>query len=308
MKTQLAVSAVIPTYNRASYLPQAIDSVLRQTHRVREIIVVDDGSTDDTRQVAASYGDLVRYVWRENGGEAAARNTGVQAATQEWVAFLDSDDMWLPQKIEAQAEALRAYPDAGLCYCEDGQPDPAGRFEGNAHILPPRPRETMYRLLLERSMVGISTIVVRRSLLLQTEPFDTALHWGVDWELIARLARLTDFVEVDQTLVYYRIHAGSISNNIDLRVKHGVDALRKIYADPDAARFRRQLPRKVSEIIADAGTDLYYAGDHVEARRMLVRAIAACPGNRCAWSYLARSLAPRPVVSAIRRRRARLSS
>jgi glycosyltransferase involved in cell wall biosynthesis len=308
MTSEFAVSAVIPTYNRADYLPQAIDSVLGQTHPVREVIVVDDGSTDDTGRVVASYGNRVRYIRRENGGEAAGRNTGVQAATQEWVAFLDSDDMWLPQKIEAQAAALSAYPESGLCYCEDGQPDSNSRFEGSPRIVPPRPKESMYRLLLDRSLVGISTVMVRRELMLAVAPFDTTLHWGVDWELLARLARITEFVEVDETLVYYRLHAGSITANLDVRVRYGVEAVRKIYSDPAAARFRSRLPQKVSEIIADAGTDLYYSGAHSAARRLLLQAVAACPGNTHAWSYLAKTLIPASVAQFGRSRRRVLSA
>lgn len=96
------VSIVVPTYNRARYVIQAIDSVLAQTFRDYEIIVVDDGSTDNTKEILQSYNDKIRYIYQTNKGVSAARNTGICVAKGEWIAFLDSDDIWLPDKLEKQ--------------------------------------------------------------------------------------------------------------------------------------------------------------------------------------------------------------
>jgi len=106
MSSAVQVTVVIPAYDRAHLLGRAIDSVLGQTLTPAAVIVVDDGSVDDTKAVVQAYGDEVRYVWQLNAGGAAARNHGVELAETEWVAFLDSDDLWLPNHLELLAEAV----------------------------------------------------------------------------------------------------------------------------------------------------------------------------------------------------------
>src|SRR4051812_26302017 len=116
MDTGPLVSVVIATYNSGRFVGQAVRSVLAQTYRPFEIVVVDDGSTDDTAGVLAGYRDGVRYVYQENRGPAAARNRGIAEAAGELVAFLDADDEWHPEKLSRQWEALSASPRAGLVH------------------------------------------------------------------------------------------------------------------------------------------------------------------------------------------------
>ena len=114
------ISVVIPAYNHGRFLREAIDSVLAQTYAPLEIIVVDDGSTDDTEQIVRSYGDRVRYIRQQNAGVGAARNNGIANARGEYVAFLDSDDLWLPEKLAVQVEYMRRHPECAACavpYC-----------------------------------------------------------------------------------------------------------------------------------------------------------------------------------------------
>ena len=115
----IQISAVIPTYNRAHLIGPAVESVLRQTKQPAEIIVVDDGSTDDTREQVASFGDLVRYIYQANSGASAARNRGVREARSEWIAFLDSDDLWLETHLERMAHAICATAGAACFYFAD---------------------------------------------------------------------------------------------------------------------------------------------------------------------------------------------
>lgn len=109
------ISVVIPAYNAGAFISRAIESVLAQTSRAAEIIVVDDGSTDDTAEQAQKYGDQVRYIYQENVGASAARNTGIKAARYEWIAFLDGDDEWLPQKLQHQIDLLQRNPELIWC-------------------------------------------------------------------------------------------------------------------------------------------------------------------------------------------------
>jgi len=108
------VSVVIPTYNRAPYVTMAIESALAQSYQDYEIIVVDDGSTDGTRDVLEPYRDRIRYMYQDNKGVSAARNTGIQESRGEWIAFLDSDDEWLPNKLEIQIGYVKSYPEICL--------------------------------------------------------------------------------------------------------------------------------------------------------------------------------------------------
>src|SRR5437773_3781756 len=117
MLMNVTVSVVIPTYNYARYLPEAIDSALAQTHAPLEVIVVDDGSTDDTPRVLAVYGDRIRVIRQANRGPGAARNTGIAAARGEYVGFLDADDVWLPRKLELQMARFEADQGLGLVHC-----------------------------------------------------------------------------------------------------------------------------------------------------------------------------------------------
>src|SRR5690349_8009529 len=109
---EVVVSVIIPTYNRAYCLEAAIQSALKQTYAGKEIIVVDDGSTDETKSLLAKYSSNVRILHQSNAGVGAARNAGVRAARGEWIAFLDSDDEWIPEKIDVQMRALTQYPRA----------------------------------------------------------------------------------------------------------------------------------------------------------------------------------------------------
>src|SRR5215510_13181409 len=113
------VSVVIATYNRSRQVREAIDSVLAQTLPVREVIVVDDGSKDDTRAQLLAYGDRIRPFFQTNGGASAARNLAMRMAQGSWIAFLDDDDVWQPEKIAQQWELVQKNPSLGLVYCSD---------------------------------------------------------------------------------------------------------------------------------------------------------------------------------------------
>ena len=126
MQNDITISVVIPAYNCERYITRSIDSVLAQTRPVDEIIIVDDGSSDNTGEVVKRYGGKVRYIRQENAGASVARNTGIEAATGDWIAFLDGDDEWLPDKIKHQTELLSRNPNLVWvtgnymeCLCEE---------------------------------------------------------------------------------------------------------------------------------------------------------------------------------------------
>jgi glycosyltransferase involved in cell wall biosynthesis len=207
----MKIAAVIPAYNSAQFLPECLDSVLSQTYPVAEIIVVDDGSQDSTREVVESYPAPVRYLWRPNGGVSAARNMGIRESTCPWVAILDADDQWEPHKIERQVEAIAVDPLAAFCYtgCVRVYPD-GTRVPGLAV-----PAGKLWPRLRYGNPVNFSSVLMRRDLLLATGGFDEKLKACEDWEFACRMIRAFPIVAVEEPLVVYRVHYDSLSYDLD---------------------------------------------------------------------------------------------
>ncbi len=175
----MTIAVVIPAYNAAGYIRRAIDSVLAQTRRPDEIIVVDDGSTDDTATVVQSYGSGVRLIRQANAGASAARNTGINAATSEWIAFLDGDDEWLPEKLQLQSELLGrnsqlAWATANFIYCHCGRNKHNEKLDeaGGEALLNGRDFFEDYFEAFTRAAAGwTGTMIVRRSVLIEAGLF-----------------------------------------------------------------------------------------------------------------------------------------
>lgn len=209
------VSVVIPAFNAAEHLGLAISTVLDQTRKVDEIIVVDDGSTDNTRNVVARYADEgVRYEWQPNQGSAAARNKGIISSSGNLIAFLDSDDCWLPRKIEQQLQLFEASPDLILVSgdqifwdCERSLRK-VRRFSDNG-------KGVNYKteIIYENLIGNPSMVMVKRSAFDQSGLFDTAIRFGDDWEMWIRLVALGDVAFVPEPVAVYRWHKESLSQH-----------------------------------------------------------------------------------------------
>lgn len=200
------VSVVIPAYNAVPYIGQAVRSVLAQTYRDVEIIVVDDGSTDTTRDVLAAFGDHIRYIYQENQERAVARNTGIAHAQGEYIAFLDADDYWHPEKIAKQMKALDECPDCDAVYTHilyvapDGRPLPPHR----QLAFPPAAEIDLLPRLLLGHFLGCSSVMARRTLVEAVGGFDPTLCYIEDWDFNLRLAVRTGFSCVAERLTHYR--------------------------------------------------------------------------------------------------------
>jgi glycosyltransferase involved in cell wall biosynthesis len=183
------VSAIIPTYNRKRYVQLAIDSALTQTYPNLEVIVVDDGSTDGTEAALAGYAEKIRYIKQENQGESVARNVGIYASQGEYIALLDSDDLWKPDKVERQLEFLQNNPDIGLVSCHVGVINEHGTVVTGGPVHPEQKsdRVSLENLVLD-SPVHASTILLHRQSLDDVGVFDTTIRYGEDWDLCLRLA------------------------------------------------------------------------------------------------------------------------
>lgn len=205
----MRISAVIPTYNRQADVVRAIESVLAQTTPVAEIILIDDGSTDNTvANIREKFGASVTIIQQQNAGVSAARNRGIEAARNNWIAFLDSDDIWFPEKTERQLEALRlAGSRAGLCFTNNlygGNPQMGfSRFEETGFVNAPKfgviDHPARY-ILTGREPFFTSTLLIQRSLLVELGGFDESLLIREDTDLLLRLALRTAFAFAGEPL------------------------------------------------------------------------------------------------------------
>ncbi len=208
------VSVIIPTYNRAHIVKESVDSVLAQTYRDFEIIVVDDASSDDTRSALESYQGRIRAIFREtNGGAGAARNIGIAASSGEFVAFLDADDLYLPKRLECAVAALDAHPEYGAVYAEMRLTDPSGKQAPFLWVerMGGARSGWIFEEVLLRGIICTQTITTRRSLLDQVGPFDVTLRSGQDWDLWWRIARVTQIGYVDEVVCTYRVTPDGLS-------------------------------------------------------------------------------------------------
>lgn len=210
------VSVVIPTHNRADKVGKTIDSALAQTFTDLEVIVVDDGSSDGTRRILGeTHGDRIRYFFQRNQGASVARNRGIEEARGEWIAFLDSDDLWEKDKLECQLKTLEQFsPQCGACYTDVrffNHPEPRTMFqlaeENYRHEGTTGMNPDVLRLLVRPGgggmVVCLSSLLARSDGLKKTGGFNPKLLFSQDSEFMFRLAMLTNFCYVNRPLVWF---------------------------------------------------------------------------------------------------------
>jgi len=203
-KRMSSVSVIIPTYNGGEHILDAIESVLRQTYAPLEIIVVDDGSQEDILRVLSPVSQKITYIRQDNAGPSAARNRGIRAARGEFIAFIDDDDIWHPEKIEAQMRMMKQYPDCGMVYSypvfmdENGSPLPTR--------VPYCPSGYIYYDFVRCNHISTtSTVLVRSSVIKHVGFFDESIGVCEDYDLWLRIAKLYNIYNCEEARVYYRI-------------------------------------------------------------------------------------------------------
>ncbi|MGQ0543113.1 MAG: glycosyltransferase family 2 protein [Blastocatellia bacterium] len=274
------VSIVIPTYNYARFIAEAIDSVLAQTYPISEIIVVDDGSTDGTEDVVRRFGERVRYIKQKNAGVCAARNNGVEKSSGELIAFLDADDTWLPEKIEKQVEKFTGNKEIGLVHCGMREFDSGTgetimlRLEGGEGWL----AEDM--VLWEKPVVNVSgsIIVVSRKAFYDVGRFDTELKVGEDWDFCYRVAKLYKVGFVPEALVNYRNHGVNAHLNVS-EMERGMSRFyEKAFrtGGADVLKLRRKAYGNFHRVLSGS---YFRAGNYFEFSRHAIISILYRPSN-----------------------------
>lgn len=275
MSPEPLVSVIIPSFNRAAYLRQAVNSVLEQTYSRWELIVADDGSTDGTADYLAALDDRrVRVVRREHcGNPAAVRNAGIAVARGEYVAFLDSDDAWLPEKLAAQVARFRACPECGWGYTGFSRMDAEGRPLANpAHWRwVPYDGSVFERIVRLEAIVATPTVMVRRRLLVDVGGFDEAIVHAEDYELWTRLALRSDVCVEPRPLSLVRVHEGAHTWNRVAANLAWAQLYRKVaprIADPRLRTFCRT--KRVDCLLSVVATHRR-RGETAAATRVLLR-------------------------------------
>jgi len=240
MDIQPSVSVIIPTYNRAGFVCEAIDSVLKQTFREFELIIVDDGSVDNTSEIVSSFDDArVKYIRQENRGVSAARNTGVLHSSAPLIAFLDSDDLWFPKKLEAQVSFFESNRDVQICQTEE-------IWIRNGRRVNPMDKHRKYsgwifRQCLPLCIVSPSAVMMRREAFDDLGGFDEGLPACEDYDLWLRAALRYPIHTLPDALIEKRGgHADQLSSGWGLD-RYRVEALKKCLVDPKLTDEYREL-------------------------------------------------------------------
>ncbi len=296
------VSVVIPTYNSASAVREALESVLAQTYSDFEVIVVDDGSTDNTESVMRSFGDRVSYLKQDNRGAGAARNQGIQRSRGEYVAFLDSDDLWLPTKLAEQVPLLDRDSEIGLVYSDWAVVSEQGETDSSHLRNLPAASGYVFDDLVQSGFILTSGTVVRRSCLDDVGYFDETLSIAQDYDLWLRICYRWKVALVNKPLVTKRNWNGSLSSNLPktaaeriMLFEKGLKSFRDM-----TPRSRRLVRRQVALNYWDLG---YHHFDRMllkEARKNFISSLKHDWTNRRALGYLAASYFPAPLVSVVR--------
>jgi glycosyltransferase involved in cell wall biosynthesis len=264
----MAVSVVIPTLNRAELLPRALESVFTQSRPPEEVIVVDDGSTDGTGELVRARFGAARYLSQSHAGVSAARNRGIRAATGEWVALLDSDDEWLPEKLERQLAALEAEPDYDLCHCDEV-------WMRRGRRVNPRRKHAksggwIFQSCLPLCAISPSAALIRRSVFDEIGFFAEDFPACEDYEFWLRFcARKPVLFLADQLVVKHGGRDDQLSHRLSALDRYRVVALDRVLAsgaldETDAAAARQTLLAKAEIFVAGARR----RGRHGEADRI----------------------------------------
>ena len=244
------VSVITPTYNRAHFICETIDSVLAQTYKDYEIIVVDDGSTDNTKEVLMRYGDKVRYFYQQNQGQATASNYAVSQSLGEYLAFIDDDDLWLPAKLERQVEVLEKNPELGFVCSE------SHAFKENGQIVHWKKEKLKtedFQSMFDGNFIIHATVVLRKKCFQDVGGYDARLRTTQDYDLWLRLTRKYKFLYMNIPLTKYRVHNHNLHKNLKQKLKDHLFIFRKEENVSHLNLYQRRIKiaREYHDFVAD---------------------------------------------------------
>lgn len=304
----MQISVIIPTFNRAELLRQALESVVAQSHKTLQVIVVDDGSTDHTSEVLAEFGDRVLAIQLAHGGISAARNAGINAATGEYIAFLDSDDLWVPNKIEAHLAFALNHPDLAITYTDAVQFTGAGHeknsFVDNFPDLK-EPAELFCTMITRFSIPLTSTTMVRTDFLKKTGlRFPVDIGIGEDLSLfLSILVEGGKFGYLAEKLTMRRMHESNVSANHRKRFEQRkllYTKMLRISSDRYSAEQKQALRLGLQDARYRVGECLWKDFELREARREFSHAVSLDRRGLTAIAYALLTFLPKEVIARLR--------
>jgi glycosyltransferase involved in cell wall biosynthesis len=303
--TSPEVSVVVPTYNRPQYLRAAIDSVFAQTFTDWELIVADDGSEGETAAYVAALANSPRIkVLRlaHTGNPGAVRNAACRAAQGEYIAFLDSDDVWLPEKLALQVESLRSHPQRGWSHTAFTVIDESGELLSGARSRwwPAVDGWILESLIKMEPVIAMSSLIVRRRLLEQVGGFDNKQRMCEDYDLFLRFAGLTEMDGIRETLLHKRRHAENYSDDTIALEDRG-RALEKMLVVSTDLTLRSLLRRERAKAAAELARSQAIGGGRWAALRTVVRSSQYSWGYRAWWLGSAKAAARAVTPSGVLR-------
>jgi glycosyltransferase involved in cell wall biosynthesis len=287
------VDIIIPSYNAAKFLPAAIESVLAQTFGDWRIVLVDDGSTDDTAEVVAGFaerlGERLKYIKKDNGGLPAARNTAIANSSAEFLALLDADDVWLPDRLAESMKSFEGRPQVGLSYGLISRIDQNGvvldTFAGNARFAEGRIAPYIY---MRKVQLPCPTMTFRRACVDEVGVFDETMRATEDRDLWVRIALRYEVAVVPKVIAYYRSSSESMSTDPERMLKAQMQFIEKHYGAPGCGWMARRVA--LSEIYRQRAEAYATRGQRWVALKSSLRAVVFYPldkGNlRAAGSLL----------------------
>jgi len=280
------VSIIIPAYNAEKFISATIESALQQSIDYKEIIIVDDGSTDSTLSIVKSFGDKVKCIQQENQGVSAARNKAVNAAVGKWIAFLDADDIWYPEKLEKQ---LTFMGDAKWSYTDS-------QYVGD-HInstiyrsdLTSMHEGLVYAELIVTNFLTTSTILMSKDLYLEHGGMDESLVALEDWNLWVKLSRDNKISYIKESLAEYRVYPGSTSRKVRQVLPIHEQVIEGIYSEISEDSELQLLKPKA--LVSSYGACAYIAedsADYIFALNCMIKAVLLSPNSFRHWKSIVR--------------------
>lgn len=299
----MKVSVIIPTYNSVKYLPEAARSVLAQTYEDYEIIIVDDGSTDDTRAVVKELSEKnsgkIRYIHQENRGLACARNTGIRNSRGELIALLDADDQWLPEKLAHSVRAIELDKAIGLVHTNltrvTKNGDPICTPKKNKKYV--SGKNIFKHLFLRRGHIACSSVIFRKECCDKVGLFDEQLtRIGCeDRELWLRVAQHYEIYFIDEVLILYRVHDTNFSHDRKKMFEARSYVINKFCS---TGKYQRLRGPAFARVYRDLGDEYLLEDDFVEAKKRYWKSISYNPLAFWPWLNLLKSISKRPLKAA----------
>ena len=264
------VSVVIPCYNNKPYLRECLDSVLNQTLTDYEVILIDDGSTDGTSEIIQSYLPRIKYLRQPNQGPAAARNAGIEAASGEYIAFQDADDLWYPEKLEVQLKFMEANPRfawvyTDMCTYNDRQTLQASWFSDR-----PTHQGKVFEQLINNNFIPTITVMIKKEALLSVNCFDVNLRSCEDKDLWLRLAWKYEVGRLNKVLAKRRFHSNNLCRDNRLLIASEVEVMHKLRKMVSDLRLQQILENKISKLHFELGY-FYFARNELARAREFFR-------------------------------------